>query len=97
MFSPLYTKKIALYSIGGIFVQEFIVRFRSLRDIQEFVGLCSRQSFPVQVGGERYRVNATSFMGMFSLNCKKPLKVMVDCTEEEFQGFLRQVQRFLDT
>lgn len=78
-------------------MQEFTVRFRSLRDVQEFVGLCSRQSFPVKVGSERYRVNATSFMGMFSLNFKKPLKVMVECAEEEFEGFFQQAQRFLYT
>ena len=75
---------------------EFMIRFHSFRDIQEFVELCSRQPFVVMVGNDRYQVNATSMMGMFSLNCRKPQKVMVTCTEEEFNQFRQNADRFLD-
>jgi len=77
-------------------VWEFMVRFYSFRDIQDFVALCSRQPFAITVGNERYQVNATSLMGMFSLNCRKSQKVMATCTEEEFIQFRREAERFLD-
>lgn len=77
-------------------VREFKVRFRSLRDVQDFVSLAGRQSFRILVGSERFQVNATSFMGIFALNCRKPLRVSADCSEEEFAAFLEKADRFLD-
>ena len=77
-------------------VREFKVRFRSLRDVQDFVALAGKQRFLLQVGSDRFQVNATSFMGIFALNCRKPLRVWADCSEEELEGFLRQAHRFLD-
>lgn len=77
-------------------MHEFTVRFRSLKDIQEFVSLASKQPVKLLVGSERFQVNATSFMGMFALNCKRPQKVMVQCTEEELVQILAAFDRFLD-
>ena len=76
-------------------MREFMVRFHSFRDIQDFTALCARQPFVIAVGNERYQVNATSLMGMFSLNCRKPQKVCVNCTEEELQQLLTVFHRFL--
>ena len=76
-------------------VREFFVQFKSLRDIQDFVALASRQKLQLIVGSDKFHVNATSFMGMFALNCRKPLKVMCGCSEEEFSQLLTVFQRFL--
>ena len=76
-------------------MRQFMVQFRSLRDVQDFVALASRQTVKLYVGGDRFQVNATSFMGLFALNCRKPLKVTVNCTEEEFSQLLNTFQRFL--
>lgn len=95
--SPLYTIKHLLYSIGGIFVKEFQVRFRGLRDVQDFVSFASTLPFKLLVGNDRFQVHATSFMGLFALNCRMAQKVMVDCTDEEFAQLLQQAARFLDT
>ena len=76
-------------------VRQFMVRFGSFRDIQDFVALASGQSVKLCVGGDQFQVNATSFMGMFALSCRKPLKVTVDCTEEELEALLVTFERFL--
>lgn len=76
-------------------MREFYVQFRSLQDIQDFVALASKQSVRLCVGGDRFQVNATSFMSMFALNCRDPLKVSVDCPEEEFSALLNTFDRFL--
>ena len=76
-------------------MREFVVQFRSLRDIQDFVALASAQTVKLHVGSDRFQVNATSFMGMFALNCRKPLKVTVDCTEEAFAELMNTFDRFL--
>lgn len=76
-------------------MRQFMVQFRSLRDVQDFVALASRQTVKLYVGSDRFQVNATSFMGLFALNCRKPLKVTINCTEEEFSQLLNTFQRFL--
>ena len=76
-------------------MRQFMVQFRSLRDIQEFVALASRQSHRLLVGGDRFQVNATSFMGLFALNCRKPQRVTVECSEEELEALLTAFDRFL--
>ncbi len=76
-------------------MREFIVQFRSLRDVLDFAALASKQPLKLNVGNDRFQVHATSFMGIFALNCRKPLKVSVDCSEEEFAPLLATFERFL--
>ena len=76
-------------------VREFMVRFRSFRDVQDFVALASKQNVKLLVGNDRFQANATSFMGMFALNCRSCQKVSVDCSEEEFAQLLTTFDRFL--
>ena len=76
-------------------MQEFYVQFRSLRDVMDFVTLASKQKHRLIVGSDRFQVNATSFMGLFTLNCRKPQKVSVECSEEELQQLTSTFERFL--
>lgn len=76
-------------------VQEFNIRFYSFQDVQDFVSLATQHSFPIIVGSDSYQVNGTSFMGMFSLDYSRPIKVIVDCKDEDFEGFRRKIERFL--
>jgi phosphotransferase system HPr-like phosphotransfer protein len=76
-------------------MHEFYVRFYSLRDVQDFVALSSSQKLRLTVGSDRFQVNATSFMGILALNCRKPQRVTVTCTEEEFTQLTSTFERFL--
>ena len=76
-------------------MHQFYVQFHSLRDVQDFVSLASQQKHRLIVGGDRFQVNATSFMGLFTLNCRSPQRVTVNCTEEELQELLATFARFL--
>ena len=76
-------------------MRQFMIRFRSFRDIQDFVALASKQTVKLYVGGDRFQVNATSFMGLFALNCRKPQKVSADCSQEELDQLLITFERFL--
>ena len=76
-------------------MREFIVQFHSLRDVQDFVALASKQPVKLNVGGDRFRVHATSFMGIFALNCRKPQSVTVECSQEEMDQLMIVFDRFL--
>jgi hypothetical protein len=72
-------------------MQEFDITFRSFADVQKFVLLASEQPFEVYVESSYQRVDAKSFMIMFSLDYRQNLRVIADCGQQEFQRFRQQV------
>ena len=76
-------------------MQEFMVRFRCVRDIQEFVLLASGLEHKLMVGNDKFQVNATSYIGVFSLNCRRPLKVTVQCSADELSALKTTFAKFL--
>jgi phosphotransferase system HPr-like phosphotransfer protein len=76
-------------------MKQFDVSLRCFEDVQEFVELATVQPFRILVGNDRTRVNAKSFMGMFSVDYTQPVHVRADCTDEENRAFQNAVARFL--
>ena len=76
-------------------MKEFEIRIKSVQDVLSFVDLATSRPFPVLVGNERHKVNGKSFMEMFCLNFSRPLKATMDCSEEEYQQFLRDADALL--
>ena len=76
-------------------MKQFDIVLHSFQDVQDFVEMSTVQPFRVLVGNDRTRVNAKSFMGMFSLDYHLPVQVRADCTEEECTRFKTMVQKFL--
>ena len=76
-------------------MREFEIRIRSVQDILFFVDLATSRSFPVLVGNEHHQVNGKSFMEMFCLNFSRPLRASMECSQEEFDQFLRDADRLL--
>ena len=76
-------------------MREFEIQLHSVQDVQAFVALATSRVFPVMVGNATHQVNGKSFMEMFSLNFRLPLKASVECSEEEFRQLLLDADRFL--
>ena len=74
---------------------EFKVRLRSVKDVQDFVGLATTMGFPVEVEDDRHRVNGGSFMEMFCLDFNQPLRVVAQCSEEELEALCNDARKFL--
>lgn len=77
-------------------MRQFRVRLRSFQDVQAFVTLAASQNFPITVGSGDYRVSATSFMGMFTLDYAHPLLAQADCSDEQWVGFAQEAASFLE-
>lgn len=69
------------------------VRFASLNDIREFVGLATLQPYPIQIHDGDRTVNAKSFMEMFTLDFAHPLLVEIGGGNEG--RFVQAAQKFL--
>ena len=76
-------------------MREFQVRLQSVQDVQEFVSLSTARGFPVIIRDANNNVNGKSFMEMFCLDLCGPLRVNVDCSEEELAAFCGDAERFL--
>ena len=76
-------------------MKHFDIVLHSFDDVQNFVELATVQPFRIVVGNDRTRVNAKSFMGMFSLDFSAPVQVRADCTEEQCIRFKEAARRFL--
>ena len=76
-------------------MHQFNIHIRSFRQVQDFVSLAMVQPFEVLVGNEKQQINGKSFMGMFSLDHTRPVKVLVKCSDEEFRRFQRDATQFL--
>lgn len=74
---------------------EFQIWIRSFQEMQDFIRLATVQPFRVSVGNDHQNANATSFMGLGSLDHRRPLRVSADCGEEEFALFRQKAVRFV--
>ena len=76
-------------------MKEFDITIRSFQQVQDFVSLAMVQPFDVLVCNEKQQINGKSFIGMFSLDYRRPVFVRVCCSDEEFLRFQRSVAQCL--
>ena len=76
-------------------MHEFNIMIHSFREVQEFVSLAMVQPFEVLVGNERQKINGKNYIGMSSLDYRRPLQVSVKCSEEEFLRFRQDAAKFV--
>ena len=75
-------------------MREFWIRLGSMEDVEEFVSIASR-AFPISVRDDQHKIRGGSFMEMFCLDFNQPLRVVVQCSEEELGALRRDAERFL--
>ena len=76
-------------------MKEITIRIRSVQEVLDFVSLATARPFRITVSDGRHEVNGKSFMEMFCLNARNPLKVTFDCGEDEFRQFRQDAEPFL--
>ncbi len=74
---------------------EFLIRLRSVQDVQNFVALSTAQPFRVDVTDGDYTANGKSFMEMFCLCLANALTVSVDCDEISLSHYKDIIRRFV--
>ena len=76
-------------------MREFEIRLRSVKDVQEFVAIATARPYSVTIRDERNKINGKSFMEMFCLDFSRPLRVLCDCSDADFEAICRDADRFL--
>ena len=64
-------------------MKSIMLRFKSVYDVKEFVGIVNDYHYDVDLNSGRYVVDAKSIMGIFSLDLMKPVKVEIHSDESD--------------
>lgn len=67
----------------------------SIEKVKKFVNLANQYEFPISVLSERYKVDAKSIMGIFSLDLTHKVEMVIEEDIEIPQDFLDQLQEFI--
>ena len=76
-------------------MRELQIQLRSVQEVLAFVALATSRKFSIRVGNAAHQVNGKSFMEMFCLNLREPLKATFQCSDEEYEKFCADATRFL--
>ncbi len=60
-------------------------------EIQHFVNVASKCDFEIDISYNRYIVDAKSFLGVYGLDLRKPLKVSYDGYNSELEELLQEL------
>lgn len=75
-------------------MQEFVIRLRSVRDVNDFVAMAA-PLYKVSLSDGVRIVDGKSFMEIFCLRLSAPVTVCAECTQEEFDRFYQEAEKFL--
>ncbi|MGW8114909.1 HPr family phosphocarrier protein [Caproicibacterium sp. NSD3] len=71
------------------------IHLSNIDDVKKFVSLVSSFPFEVNLCADKYKMDAKSIMGVFSLNLSEPITVEVnECSEEEKELFAQKIKEF---
>ena len=70
------------------------VRFDTVVQAKEFVGICNEMDFKVELASDPYIIDAKSIMGLFSLDLSKPVELMAHC-KDDGADFLQKIGKFV--
>ncbi len=70
------------------------VRFETVVEAKEFVGVCNEMDFKVELVSDPYIIDAKSIMGLFSLDLSKPVELRAYC-KDDGADFLEKISKFV--
>lgn len=74
------------------------IHLSNIDEVKKFVSFVSSFPFEVNLCTDKYKIDAKSIMGVFSLDLSEPITVEVDkCNEEEKKLFAQKIKDFEQT
>ena len=60
-------------------------------EVQQFVNVASKCDFDIDISYNRYTVDAKSFLGVYGLDLRRPLKVSYNGYDSDFERMLQSL------
>ncbi|NLJ30241.1 MAG: HPr family phosphocarrier protein [Clostridiales bacterium] len=71
------------------------IRLSSIEAVKKFVTLTNSYNFPINLTTDKYKIDAKSIMGVFSLDLSQPVNIEVESSESA-SDFIEQLKQFQD-
>lgn len=68
------------------------IRLSSIEAVKKFVTLTNSYDFPINLTTDKYKIDAKSIMGVFSLDLSQPVEIEVD--NDSASDFIQQLKQF---
>lgn len=68
------------------------IMLSSIEAVKKFVTLTNKYDFPINLTTEKYKIDAKSIMGVFSLDLSKPVTIQVE--NDDADEFMKEVEQF---
>lgn len=68
------------------------IMLSSIEAVKKFVTLTNNYDFPINLATDKYKIDAKSIMGVFSLDFSKPLRIEVE--SDHADEFIAQLDQF---
>ena len=68
------------------------IMLSSIEAVKKFVTLTNKYDFPINLTTEKYKIDAKSIMGVFSLDLSKPVTIQVE--SDDAGEFMKEVEQF---
>ena len=68
------------------------IMLSSIEDVRNFVNLTNQCDFDINLTNEKYKIDAKSIMGVFSLDLSQPVTVEVEADKAE--AFMEKLKAF---
>ena len=73
----------------------FMIRLVTIEDVRTFVTAANMQVCDADVVSGRYRIDAKSLLGIFSLDLSKPVEVQVHGTAQDAEKFKNAIKTII--
>ena len=68
------------------------IMLSSIEAVKKFVNITNRYDFPINLTTDKYKIDAKSIMGVFSLDLSKPVTIQI---ESDVVGkFMEEIKEF---
>ena len=71
------------------------VMLTSIEEVNNFVSLTNKYAFPIQMTTEKYKIDAKSIMGIFSLDLSKPIDLNIHASDAALDEILETLKPYL--
>lgn len=68
------------------------IMLSSIEAVKKFVSVTTKYDFPINLTTDKYKIDAKSIMGVFSLDLSKPVTLEVE--SDAPQEFLAEIEQF---
>ena len=68
------------------------IMFSSIEAVKKFVNITNRYDFPINLTTDKYKIDAKSIMGVFSLDLSKPVTIQIE--SDDVGKFMDEIKVF---